>query len=112
MWLDRKLWDDLRLEHAKAHTEARVLSEQNRALQTTLDWMRGRVNQVEHERAQMLFNFTGVKIASPVIETYAPPPRLEEILGATSHFDDVGDGPAAKLGIDWNPDGTVTYTKA
>jgi hypothetical protein len=113
VFISRKHYDDLRLEWAKNHEEARVLSDQNRMLQTTLDWMRVRMTQVETERAQMLFTFTGVKIAVPTIERETPPGphrgNVSDILAAVNHFGDVGDTEAAQLGVQWNPDGTLRF---
>ena len=113
MFLDRKTYDDLRLEAEKSRVEARILSNQNAFLQTTLDWMRLRLTQVEQERAQLLFNFTGVKVAVPSIERETPPgpsrETVSDILAHVAHFGDVGDAEAAKLGVDWNEDGTVRY---
>jgi hypothetical protein len=106
MIISRTTYDHMREDTIKAQVEARVLSEQNRALQTTIDWLRVRVNQVEKERAQLLFNYTGVKIETPSIE--AAPPSGHP-LNQVPHFNDVGDKEAARLGITWNPDGTLHY---
>ena len=110
MWIDRKTYDDLRLDNAKAQTEARVVSEQNRALQTTIDWFRVRISQLEMERAQMLYNYTGVKISTPVIER-APDTDVARALQAVQGFEDIGNKEAARLGIGWNDDGTLRSTK-
>lgn len=109
MFISRKHYDDLRLEWAKNHEEARVLAQQNTALQVSLDWMRVRVNQVETERAQLLFLYTGVKVPVPTIAP-APQENPHAMLGAAVHFDDVGDEEASKLGLSWNSDGTVKYS--
>jgi hypothetical protein len=106
MWIDRKTYDDMRLDNAKAQTEARVLSEQNRALQVTIDWFRVRISQLEMERAQMLYNYTGVKITTPTIER-APESDVAKALQAVQGFQDIGDQEAARLGIGWNDDGTL-----
>ena len=113
MFIDRTTVNNLRLEAETCRVEARVLSEQNRILETTLDWMRMRLTQVEQERAQLLFNFTEVKVAVPSIERETPPgmsrESVSDILSAVAHFGDVGDAEAAKLGVDWHEDGTVRY---
>ena len=106
MWIDRKTYEDGRLDYAKANTEARVLSEQNRALQTTLDWFRVRITQLEMERAQLLFNYTGVKVPTPSIE---PAPDDQHPLHGVAHFNDMGDDEATKHGVGWNPDGTLSF---
>ena len=113
MWIDRKTYDDLRLEYAKNHEECRVLAAQNTFLQTTLDWLRVRVTQLEAERSQLLFNFTGVKVPVASIERETPPRpnrgNVSDILAAVNHFDDVGDTEAGQLGVSWAPDGTLSY---
>lgn len=107
MWITRKAYDDLRLEWAKTHEEATVLNRNYTALMTTMDWLRVRVTQLEQERAQLLFNYTGVKVPTPRIERehaaeVAHPP----------HFDDIGDAEAARLGITWDEAGNVVYMQS
>jgi hypothetical protein len=106
MWISRKTYDDLRLDAAKCNA---VCTEQARTiatLQATLDWFRVRITQLEIERAQLLFNYTGVKVPTPEIQR-APDPGQQ--LHALPHFNDVGDDEAKRLGIGWNDDGTVRY---
>ena len=112
MFVSRQHYDDVRQEWAKNHEEARVLSEQNMFLRTTLDWLRIRVTQLEIERSQLLFNFTGVKVPVPSIEQETPKPRVgavSDILASVAHFNDVGDKEASQLGVEWNSDGTLKY---
>ena len=113
MFLDRKTYDDLRLDAEKCRVEARVLSDECRFLRTTLDWMRIRLTQIERERAQMLFTYTGVKVESPAFEREPLPGpsrgNVSDILSAVQHFEDVGDKEAGSLGIAWHPDGTLNY---
>ena len=104
MWLNRETYDDLRLDLTKNHEEARILAEQNHHLTTTMEWFRVRITQLEQERAQLLFNYTGVKVPTPRIEyehaaEAAHPP----------HFRDVGDAEAARLGISWDEAGNLVY---
>lgn len=108
MWISRKSYDDLRAEWIKNHEEARVLNQQNTALMTTLDWLRVRVTQLEMERAQLLLNYTGVRIPTPVITR---PAADANPMNQLPNFNDIGDDEAAKLGIGWNPDGTLSYSK-
>ena len=68
MWIARDEWQKIRTERDYAVGKAATLSEQNKVLQVTLDWLRVRQTQIEHERAQLLFNYTGVKVNVPVIE--------------------------------------------
>lgn len=110
MWIDRKTYDEMRLDNAKAQMEARVLSEQNKAWQVTNDWLRVRLSQVEMQYAQMLYNYTGVKVNVPSIER-APEPAsnsadMARLLQAMPSFEDIGDAEANKLGVGWNPDGS------
>lgn len=106
MWIDRKTWDELKLQLAQKNGENTVFSNNYTALMTTLDWLRVRVTQLEMERAQLLFNYTGVRVPTPAITRAEehPDPNI-----ALPNFDDVGDEEAARLGIGWNPDGTVRY---
>ena len=107
MWIDRKTYDDLRLDYAKANEEARVLSHQNQSLTTTMDWFRVRITQLEMERAQLLWNYTGIKIPTPVIAKQVNANSITQ----TPDFADVGDAEAAKLGISWAEDGSLVYAQ-
>lgn len=109
MWLDRQTYDDLRLQLAQKHGENVVLNQNYTALMTTLDWLRVRVTQLEMERAQLLWNYTGVKILTPGITRNDP--NHPDTMAQTPSFNDVGDADAAKLGISWNDDGTLVYSK-
>ncbi len=110
MFISRKHYDDLRLEWAKTHEAARVLSEQNIALQTTIEWMRVQVNQAQHERSHFMHLYSGVTIPPPVIErASAATERISDAMQGLPNFEDLGDVAAAKLGVDWNPDGTIAY---
>lgn len=109
MWIDRQTYERVRLDHEKSNTEARVLSEQNRALQVTLDWFRVRITQLELERAQLLFNYTGVKVPTPQIDVAPPADQASHPFHAVPSFNDMGDVDAAKYGVGWNGDGTLSY---
>lgn len=107
MWIDRKTYDDLRLDRTTWLAEARTLTTQNQALTTTLDWLRVRVTQLELERAQLLWNYTGVKVPTPTITHTA----TDTVPLTPPNFQDIGDAEAAKQGIEWADDGTLLYTK-
>ena len=126
MWIPRQTFDDLHKQLYTTHGRNQTLEHNYTALMTTLDWLRVRVTQLEMERAQMLYNYTGVKVPTPVIArtsegteewrgASALPPRKSQMNGPEGaiaglpNFEDVGDAEAARLGIDWNPDGTVRY---
>ena len=111
MWLDRKTYDDLRLDAAKRSTECQVLQQQNTALMTTLDWLRVRVTQLEMERAQLLWNYTGVKIPTPVINKIDPERPETNPMTQIPNFNDMGDVEAAKLGVGWDSNGELVYAK-
>lgn len=111
MWIDRKTYDDLRLDNAKLQEESRVLNRTNNQMATTIDWFRVRITQLEHERAQLLFNYTGVKISTPVIE-HAPSVDVARALQSMPSFQDIGDAEAAKLGVGWGDAGEMMELKA
>jgi hypothetical protein len=117
MWINRQTFDRLLkvandLEKALTSSEGirQTYVEQNRVLQVNLDWLRTRVNQLEHERAQLLWNYVGVKIAVPEIQ------RAERVMDTVTHpltelpsFEDMGDEEAKRQGVSWNEEGRVTY---
>ena len=110
MWIDRQTYDDLRLDAAEARGAKQALERQVSALDTTMDWMRVRVNQLEEERAQLLFTYTGVKVSVPKISR-APeidPTPYRRTMDEMPSFEDVGNEAAAALGLSWNPDGTMS----
>lgn len=113
MWLKRNIYDDLKDLNARQRNDVDRLQAVNAELRsrvaaqdTTIDWFRVRITQLEMERAQLLYNYTGVKIATPSIER-APESDVARALQATQHFQDMGDNEAGRLGIGWNEDGTL-----
>lgn len=106
MWVDRTLYDDIRKKLWETAAVNQALEKQVTAQQSTIDWMAVRLTQVEHEKAQLLFNYTGVKIASPVLKQ-ADESSVD--LNQAPSFSDIGDAQAEKLGISWNDDGTIRY---
>lgn len=111
MFISRKAYDDLRDQALTASAVCTKVEQHNVALQTTMDWMRTRLNQLEHERAQLIYQYMGVKIAVPVI---APTPAVQpetvaDMVNDMPSFNDVGDEEAAKQGIGWNLAGEVVY---
>lgn len=108
MWIDRNIYDTLRIENAHLRGELRALESRTTAHDTTLDWFRVRVTQLEMERAQLLFNYTGVKIPTPVIQrTNTDDPPMTKV----PNFNDMGDAAAAKLGVSWDENGELVYAK-
>lgn len=101
--LHKQLWETLAVNKA---LEARI------AAQTvTQTWLASRVNQVEHERAQLLFNYTGVQMNVPKLTAPSTQPPVEDTLAQAVTFADVGDEIAQKMGISWADDGSLVYGK-
>jgi hypothetical protein len=110
MWVDRKTYETLLLDNAKLREESRVLNQTNHQQETTISWFMVRVTQLEKERAQLLFNYTGVKVETP---EYQPAPRSSaESLNPTPSFDDIGDAEATKLGVGWDSAGMLATLRA
>ena len=114
MWINRRSYERLvqvihNLEKSIASSEGirQTYAEQNKVLQVTLDWLRVRVNQLEHERAQLLLNYTGVKIIVPEIQK-SPEPKERSSNEAFS-FSGLNDEEAARQGITWDEYGNVVY---
>jgi hypothetical protein len=110
MWIDRKTYDDLRLTAAEHQGQVTALQASVATLTATMDWMRHRVNQLEHERAMLVQNVLGVTIQAPTIER-TPAPRLphDHPLNGTMSFEDVGEAEALRLGITHTDEGTLAY---
>lgn len=106
MWIDREQFQEVTVRAAQKSGENLVLHQQLTALMTTLDWFRVRTAQLEIERAQLLFTYTGVKVPVPVITR---PEVDKNPLSQMPHFGDIGDTAAAGLGIGWNDDGSIKY---
>lgn len=109
MWIDRKTYEGLRDELAKNKEEARVLDKQNGILQTHLDWLRVRVNQLEQERAQLYYRVADIKLSTPVIESIAPSPRQGSPFHEMPSFEDMGDDEAKKQGVAHDTAGNLVY---
>lgn len=108
MWIDRKTYDDTRITNAKLQEETKQLTQRNAALETTVEWMRVRISQLELERQQMIYQYMGVKVSVPTIERQAPS-QVAEVLNAMPDYNDVGDKMAEALGISWNEAGELVY---
>lgn len=110
MWLNRKVYDDLRDKLVAAEAEARGQAGALRTVQANLDFMRVRLNQLEQERAILIERMFGVKVPVPEIVKVADPfdnHKFNEVFS----FEDVGDERAAQLGIQHDPDGIAVYTR-
>lgn len=105
MWITRAAFDALNAERIKATEEARVLAQQNASLQITCDWFRARNEQVERERARLLWQYLGIRVEVPV--AVQAQPDAEELVGGNSLFQDIGDAEAKRRKIDWDDSGVV-----
>jgi hypothetical protein len=110
MWISRT--EFFELLHAKSQAEgvAQALEKQVAVHQTSLDWMKVRVNQLESERAQLLFAATGAKLNVPEI-IRRPVDDTNPLLELPAIFEDVGDEVADRLHIFHAADGTLTDRK-
>lgn len=108
MWISRVVFTELRDKLLKAEAVRDSLATHNRALETTCDWFRVRITQLEHERALLIQHYMGVNIPVPSIERVPDKPK-ESPYHPVPHFNDIGDAEAKRLGITWNPDGSVSY---
>lgn len=117
MFVSREFVDDLKTQRDKAiidalvaKAEANVLKTSHKVLETNLDHLRLRVNQLEKERAQLTHAILGVKMSVPEFEAVSP----VEQAGAFSEmpsFEDVGDESANILGIRHDGEGNIVYGK-
>ena len=110
MWADRKTYDDLRLSEANQRGVAATLKEEVISLRATLDWMRVRLTQLEHERAVLISNYMGITVTAPRFEKAPQKSDFNHPLQSMPSFEDVGDEEASRLGVGHNPDGTLHYT--
>jgi hypothetical protein len=111
MWVDRTIYDDLRMKEAAISAAFTTLQTRFAAQDAMVDWFRIRLTQLEKERAQMILRYTGVAVESPVFTKVPDEKAPEQILNEVSNFDDIGDEVAHRLGISWKPDGTLAYSK-
>lgn len=118
MWISRKVVNtmmtlngELRVALVEATASRSVLAQQNSVLQTQLDFMRMRLNQLEVERAQLLHRATGIQVPVPeIVPSRMPPHSVEDIMNGTVSFEDMGDDEARKTGVMNDPEtGEVIY---
>ena len=110
MWLSRIVYQDLRESLVAAQAERDTQHATVAALNTTMDWFRVRITQLEHERALMLQNYLGVTVPTMSIDKVETPSHIRPNYDPVPHFDDIGDEEAKRLGIEWNPETSeITY---
>ena len=68
MWMSKAMYAEQHDRLVKAEAVVQSVQIHNAALHTTMDWMRLRLNQLEHERARLIENYMGVRISVPNIE--------------------------------------------
>ena len=105
MWFNNKVFDlfevakssveGLREDLAVVRAERDLLKQQLATSQNHFDWLRGRINVLEVERAQLIEKAYGIKIPVPeIVRTPLFPPDMN-----TALFEDMGDDEAKKLGF-------------
>ncbi len=109
MWLSRTVFEKLITDAAEARGQSHALTLQVNSQKSTMDWMAMRLTQSEHERAQLIHNYTGVKIAVPSIEPQERPVSAADLMSQTISFEDVGDVEAERQGIGWDESGEVVH---
>ena len=107
MWINRKVYDRIVLDSEKRNAVCIEQARQVATLTATLDWLRVRVSQLEIERAQLIYNYMGVKVPTPSIEMERTPSPSASALNTLPSFEDIGDEEAARLGIGWNEHGEI-----
>ena len=114
MWISQKVYLKSIEDAIQLRLERDTAVQQIKQQETTLAWFMHRLTQIEKERSQLIFNYTGVKVEAPAYE--APDPEKDAAsmlnknpLNALPSFSDVGDEEARRLGIDWNNEGEVIY---
>lgn len=110
MILSRIIYDNLQLDLVKARAEAQAVTNASRSLETSLDWLRVRVTQLEKERAAMIHTFYGVKIPVPEIAK-APDPFENHPFNETLSFAGMTDAEALAAGVKHDDQGALVYEK-
>jgi hypothetical protein len=108
MFIPRHVYDALTERATKAEAVESHLKHENASLNAHIGWMQVRLTELSMERAMMLKRYLNIDVPVPSFEPAEKPADFNATVG----FDDMGDEEAARLGISWNPDGSVTYAKA
>ena len=110
MWISTAAWLKEREDSILLRLERDTAIAQAKQQETTLAWFMHRLTQVERERAQLLFNYTGVRTDAPVYEKDEQiPSGVDNPLNALPSFDGLDDTEAAKQGIGWDEFGNIKY---
>lgn len=110
MWISIPVYQTLVKDRAEAIATAQVLDRANVAQKVTTEWLMARLTQLEHERAQLIQNYMGVKIVVPSFEPAPDVRDTTDFMNQLPNFDDVGDAEARRLGLDWNEQGEMVVT--
>lgn len=110
MWVSRREFIELNKQVASAEGRAAAIEQQNVLLQSQIGWFTLRITQLEKERAQLLFQYTGVKVEYPRIETEDKSTPFDP-MRQMPDFNDMGDDLAKEMGISWDGEGRVVYGK-
>jgi len=105
MWMSKAMYAEQHDRLVKAEAVVQSVQIHNAALHTTMDWMRLRLNQLEHERARLIENYMGVRISVPNIEPAQSTDNNADLFNQVPSYEDVGDTEAERMGIGWDEDG-------
>lgn len=125
MWVSKQLLDLIVADNKDLTTEGKLAHGVNERLigeqlglrsqkvrdDITIDWMRHRINALEKEKALMFAKLAGIAIPVPEIV----PTRPGSISGLpmdfhhTTHFEDVGDQEAVRLGVTHDENGLIQF---
>ena len=109
MWISSAVFESLVADRAKAEGKSHAQELEVVALKGTMEWMIVRLNQLEHERAVMIQQYMGVRIAAPSIESTRSEVESATFMNTSADlFSDVGDAEANRLGLGWNDQGEMT----
>ena len=110
MWVSTAVWLKGMEDAIQLRVERDSAIQQAKQQEVTLSWFMHRLTQVEKERAQLIYNFTGVKTDAPAYEEENRiPSGVENPLNALPSFDGLDDIEAAKQGIGWDDEGKIIY---
>jgi hypothetical protein len=108
MFIARHVYDDLKERAIKAEAVRDSHIAHNTTLTAHIAFMQIRLTELSMERAMMLKRYLNIDVPVPTFEATENPTDFNQV----ADFNDMGDKEAARLGITWEKDGSVTYAKA